>query len=109
MQLDGVDGSDHLVRLRWPIGVSGATPVFDTAEAVIGRGPAFVDVDAADHPWTLDNAANGWFGTSVTCRVEVRRDDVVSAAAIAVAEIVVADRTAHPLVRPLVVASPPPV
>jgi alpha-mannosidase len=131
VQLDDVDGSDHLVRVRWPIGVRATTPVYETAEAVIGRSPAFVDVDAAQHPWTLDSAANGWFGTSVTCRVQLHRSDptsdptsdmasdtsdmasdmasdmtsdMTSDMAIAVAEIVVVDRSAHSLVRPLVVA-----
>jgi hypothetical protein len=103
VQIDDVDGADHLIRLRWPIGVPGATPVFDTAEAVIGRGPAFVDVDAAEHPWTLDNPANGWFGTSVTCRVDVQHAAATTAVAIAVAEIVIADRIDHPLARSLVV------
>jgi hypothetical protein len=104
VQTDAAAGSDHLIRVRWPVGVRGATPVFETAEAVIGRSPAFVDVDAAEHPWTLDTPANGWFASSVTCRVDVHHSGGVTPAAIAVAEIVVGSQDDVTMVRPLVVA-----
>ena len=33
-----------------------------SAGAVVGRGFALPEVDTAEHPWTLDNPANTWFG-----------------------------------------------
>jgi hypothetical protein len=104
IQTDDVDGCDHLIRVRWPVGATGTTPVFETAEATVGRSPAFVDVDAAEHPWTLDTPTHGWFGTSVTCRIDVRHREEVMPVAVAVAEIVVEQHDALAVVRPLVVA-----
>ena len=34
----GSSGSDHLLRVRWPVGVAGALPVSEVGNAVIGRG-----------------------------------------------------------------------
>lgn len=92
--LDGFDGSDELVRLRWPVDVPGALPVSEVGNAVIGRGFALIDADSADHPWTLDNPANNWFAVSSTVRVRIRdaTDDSARAAyvdrALGVAELV---------------------
>ncbi|GAA0986829.1 NEW3 domain-containing protein [Acrocarpospora macrocephala] len=80
--LDGFDGSDQLLRLRWPCAIPGAKPVSEVGHAVVGRPFAHPDVDAARHPWTLDNPAYQWFGLSSMARVS-------AGAAFGVAEIVV--------------------
>ncbi|MET0909197.1 MAG: hypothetical protein ABWZ99_06985, partial [Ilumatobacteraceae bacterium] len=102
--VDDIDGADHLLRLRWPLAVRGARPVFETAEAVIGRGFALVDVDTAEHPWTLDTPANGWFGSSVTARVRIETEAGPIERAIGVAEVVVADGGTFGTARALLVA-----
>ncbi|MFG1707210.1 hypothetical protein ACFLIM_28840 [Nonomuraea sp. M3C6] len=43
----------------------------DVSGAVVGRGFALPDVDTAEHPWTLDNPANTWFGLSATAKVDL--------------------------------------
>ncbi|MEU8384131.1 NEW3 domain-containing protein [Streptosporangium sp. NPDC048865] len=89
--VDTFDGDDKLVRLRWPCAVAGALPVSEVGHAVVGRPFAHPDVDAARHPWTLDNPAYQWFGLSSAARVALRDADGVSAGlrAIGIAEIVV--------------------
>lgn len=92
--IDDFAGGDRLLRLRWPCPVPGALPVSEVGDAVVGRGFALLhdgdrSVDTAEHLWTLDNAANGWFGLSSAARVRVgghRR-------AISVAEVVVPAET----------------
>ncbi|MDO0910847.1 NEW3 domain-containing protein [Streptomyces sp. DT2A-34] len=69
--LDGYDGADRLIRVRWPSDVRGGLPVHEVADAVIGRGFGFVEVDSERFPWTLDNPANTWFGLGSTARVAV--------------------------------------
>ncbi|HEY6745640.1 MAG TPA: glycosyl hydrolase-related protein [Mycobacteriales bacterium] len=92
-------GADRLLRLRWPTDVPGGLPVSEVGAAVIGRGFGVVDVDSAEHPWTLDNPAYSWFGVGSTARVVA--DGVVTA--MGVAEVV-ADRAALAGIRDLVVA-----
>lgn len=91
--IDDFTGEDQLLRLRWPCPVSGAMPVSEVGDAVVGRGFALLhdsrhdgdrSVDTAEHLWTLDNPAYGWFGLSSAVRVRVG-DDV---RAISVAEVV---------------------
>ncbi|GAA2643573.1 NEW3 domain-containing protein [Nonomuraea recticatena] len=94
-------GADRLLRVRFPAHVPGALPVSDVAGAVVGRGFALPDTDAAEHPWTLDNPANTWFGLSSTARVDLGG---AGARAIGVAEIVAASEAAAPEARDLVVA-----
>ncbi|NGO44576.1 glycoside hydrolase family 38 N-terminal domain-containing protein [Streptomyces ureilyticus] len=72
--IDGYDGADRLIRVRWPSDVRGGLPVHEVADAVIGRGFGFVDVDSEQFPWTLDNPANTWFGLGSTARTELRDD-----------------------------------
>ncbi|TKK85749.1 hypothetical protein FDA94_24225 [Herbidospora galbida] len=84
--VDGFDGADQLVRLRWPCAVPGAVPVSEVGHAVVGRPFAHPDVDAAEHPWTLDNPAYQWFGLSAPARIAFANGTGVP---IAVAEIVV--------------------
>ncbi len=108
--IDEFTGSDHLVRLRWPCPVPGAMPVSEVGDAVIGRGFALlhhgggvggVSVDAAEHLWTLDNPAYGWFGLSSAARV--RAGDGVRA--VSVAEVVAPDEEgSSPIARALMVA-----
>ncbi|ETK37529.1 glycoside hydrolase family 38 C-terminal domain-containing protein [Microbispora sp. ATCC PTA-5024] len=88
--VDEFEGSDALLRLRWPVAVPGALPVSEVGDAVIGRGFGLIDVDTADHPWTLDNPAHSWFALSSTVRVRVRSEDGRAAGtrAIGVAEII---------------------
>src|ERR1700689_5585639 len=57
------------LRARFPAGVPGGLPVYQTATAVIGRSFGAVDVDSADHWYTLDNPAYQWFGLGSTARV----------------------------------------
>jgi alpha-mannosidase len=92
-------GSDRLLRLRWPTDVPGGLPVSEVGAAVIGRGYGIVDVDSADHPWTLDNPAYSWFGVGSTARVLAGG----TATAVGVAEVV-ADARSVAGVRDLVVA-----
>ena len=87
--IDDFVGEDRLLRLRWPCPVPGAMPVSEVGDAVVGRGFALLhndaaSVDTADHPWTLDNPAYGWFGLSSAARV--RAGDGVRA--VSVAEVV---------------------
>lgn len=92
--IDEFVGSDRLVRLRWPCPVPGAMPVSEVGDAVIGRGFGLMHdhsagsagsaVDAAQHPWTLDNPAYGWFGLSSAVRVRIGS----AVRAVSVAEVV---------------------
>ncbi|MFJ9902338.1 NEW3 domain-containing protein [Streptomyces sp. NPDC101152] len=88
--VDGYDGADRLIRVRWPSDVQGGLPVHEVADAVIGRGFGFVDVDSERFPWTLDNPANTWFGIGSTARVELRDDtgELIGHRSIGVAELV---------------------
>ncbi|MFF4801544.1 NEW3 domain-containing protein [Streptomyces sp. NPDC001351] len=90
--IDGYDGADRLIRVRWPSDVQGGLPVHEVADAVIGRGFGFVDVDSEEFPWTLDNPAGTWFGLGSTARVELRDDTgaLLGRRSIGVAELVYA-------------------
>ncbi|MEV0146674.1 MULTISPECIES: NEW3 domain-containing protein [unclassified Nonomuraea] len=94
-------GADRLLRVRFPARVAGALPVSDVAGAVVGRGFALPDSDSAEHPWTLDNPANTWFGLSSTARVDLGE---AGTRAIGVAEVVVPAQEDAPAARDLVVA-----
>ncbi|MFI6596411.1 glycoside hydrolase family 38 C-terminal domain-containing protein [Nonomuraea sp. NPDC050536] len=94
-------GQDRLLRVRFPARVAGALPVSDVAGAVVGRGFALPDTDSAEHPWTLDNPANTWFGLSATARVDLGE---AGARALGVAEIVVPSSQDAAGARNLVVA-----
>lgn len=88
-EIDEFTGADKLLRLCWPCPVPGAMPVSEVGDAVIGRGFGLLHagagaVDAAQHPWTLDNPAYGWFGLSATLRVRIG----TGTRAISVAEVV---------------------
>jgi alpha-mannosidase len=83
--VDGYTGRDRLLRVRFPADVPGGLPVYQTATAVIGRSFGAVDVDSADHWYTLDNPAHQWFGTGSVARV---RDRSGLSQAIGVAEVV---------------------
>ncbi len=89
-RVDEFTGSDCLLRLRWPCRTPGAMPVSEVGDAVIGRGFALLHdasgaaLDAARHPWTLDNPCHGWFGLSAAARVRVGD----AARAVSVAEVV---------------------
>ncbi|MGE5693763.1 MAG: NEW3 domain-containing protein [Candidatus Sericytochromatia bacterium] len=104
--IDEFTGADRLVRLRWPCPVPGALPVCEVGDAVIGRGFGLMHdrgsedaVDSAQHPWTLDNPAYGWFGLSSAVRIRVGGE----VRAVSVAEVVV-PTDAPELVRELMVA-----
>jgi hypothetical protein len=83
--VDSYAGRDRLLRVRFPADVPGGLPVYQTATAVIGRSFGVVDVDSADHWYTLDNPANQWFGLGSVARVTDRGG---LAQAIGVAEVV---------------------
>ncbi|MEV0736850.1 NEW3 domain-containing protein [Streptomyces sp. NPDC050549] len=91
--IDGYDGADRLIRVRWPSDVTGGLPVHEVADAVIGRGFGFVEVDSEEFPWTLDNPANTWFGLGSTARVAVHDESgrLLGHRSIGVAELVYAD------------------
>ncbi|GII57096.1 alpha-mannosidase [Planotetraspora thailandica] len=99
-------GADRLLRVRFPVDVPGALPVSEVAGAVVGRGFALPDVDAAEAPWTLDNPANTWFGLSSTARVSLTDPDgtPLGDRALGVAEVVVPASADAAGVRDLVVA-----
>ena len=108
--IDEFTGEDRLVRLRWPCPVPGAMPVSEVGDAVIGRGFALLhdgpngreSVDTAQHLWTLDNPAYGWFGLSSAARVRVGSTAV---RAMSVAEVVSpSEETSGPMARELMVA-----
>jgi alpha-mannosidase len=69
--VDGYSEKDRLLRVRFPADVPGGLPVYQTATAVIGRPFGVVDVDSADHWYTLDNPAYQWFGLGSTARVAI--------------------------------------
>ena len=106
--IDDFTGADRLVRLRWPCPVPGALPVSEVGHAVVGRGfglmhdgSAEYAVDTAEHPWTLDNPAHGFFGLSSCVRVRVGDET----RAVAVAEVVAPPAPAkQAAVRALMVA-----
>jgi hypothetical protein len=83
--VDSYAGRDRLLRVRFPADVPGGLPVYQTATAVIGRSFGVVDVDSADHWYTLDNPAHQWFGLGSVARVTDRGG---LAQAIGVAEVV---------------------
>jgi alpha-mannosidase len=99
-------GEDQLLRLRWPCPVPGAMPVSEVGDAVVGRGFALLhdgvlSVDTADHLWTLDNPAYGWFGLSSAARIRVGD----GLRAVSVAEVVApSEEASGPLARDLMVA-----
>ena len=86
--VDSYREHDRMLRVRFPADVPGGLPVYQTATAVIGRPFGVVDVDSADHWYTLDNPAHLWFGLGSAARV--RTGDGV-AQAIGVAEVVCPD------------------
>jgi alpha-mannosidase len=115
--IDEFTGEDRLLRLRWPCPVPGALPVSEVGDAVIGRGFGLMHaggaeeaVDSAQHPWTLDNPAYGWFGLSSAARVRIGGADARSkynegVRAVSVAEVISPTESASaPLARALMVA-----
>jgi len=102
--VDGYRGQDRLLRVRFPADVPGGLPVYQTATAVIGRPFGAVDVDSADHSYTLDNPAYQWFGLGSTARVRTG-GATGPAQAIGVAEVVCPDDPAlRDVIRDLMVA-----
>jgi alpha-mannosidase len=100
--VDEFTGSDQLLRVRWPCAVPGALPVSEVGNAVVGRGFGLIDVDSAQHPWTLDNPAHTWFGLSAAASLRLA-DGALRP--IGVAEIIVpAEAEAAPLARELAIA-----
>ncbi|WP_099024934.1 glycoside hydrolase family 38 N-terminal domain-containing protein [Mycolicibacterium palauense] len=107
--IDDFDGQDRLVRLRWPVPVPGAMPVCEVGDAVVGRGFGLLhepgtarSVDTAEHPWTLETPAFGWFGLSSAARIRLNDNQI---RAVSVAEVVTPDESeSAPLARELLVA-----
>jgi alpha-mannosidase len=89
--VDGSIGRDRLLRVRFPADVPGGLPVYQTATAVVGRTFGAVDVDSAEHWYTLDNPALGWFGVGSTARVRLGGDGADGQRAIGVAEVICPD------------------
>jgi len=102
--VDGSIGQDRLLRVRFPLDVAGALPVYEVGNAVVGRPFGFPNEDSAEHPWTLDNPARTWFGLGSTARVALAGEAgaaVRARLAIGVAEVVAPDDH-HEAVRDLV-------
>ena len=85
--VDSYRGRDRLLRVRFPADVPGGLPLYQTATAVVGRSFGVVDVDSADHWYTLDNPAHQWFGLGSTARVRTGGRNGLTQA-IGVAEVV---------------------
>ena len=104
--IDDFVGEDRLLRLRWPCPIPGGMPVSEVGDAIVGRGFALLHdgdraVDTAEHLWTLDNPAYGWFGLSAAARVVVGD----GTRAISVAEVVApSESVTGPMARDLMVA-----
>ena len=107
--IDEFTGADRLVRLRWPTPVPGALPVSEVGDAVVGRGFGLMHdhgtgedraVDSAQHPWTLDNPAHGWFGLSSCARIRIGD----STRAVSVAEVIAPSEADAGAARELMVA-----
>ncbi|HUC15358.1 MAG TPA: hypothetical protein VMS00_12970 [Acidimicrobiales bacterium] len=105
-EIHGWAAKDRLLRLRFPTVLVGATPVSAVGDAVVARGFALLDADAAEAPWTLDNPATEWFGLSTTLVVEATETGpAYHRRAVGIAEIVTAPgKGAEPWARQLVVA-----
>ena len=88
--VDGYGEHDRLLRVTFPADVPGGLPVYQTATAVIGRAFGAVDVDSADHAYTLDCPAHQWFGLGSTARVRTGGSGE-PVQAIGVAEVVCPD------------------
>jgi alpha-mannosidase len=88
--VDGYRDHDRLIRVRFPADVPGGLPLYQTATAVIGRSFGVVDVDSADHWYTLDSPAHQWFGLGSTARV-LTGDRSGLTQAIGVAEVICPD------------------
>ena len=108
--VDGYGEHDRLLRVRFPADVPGGLPVYQTATAVIGRAFGAVDVDSADHAYTLDCPAHQWFGLGSTAQVRTGGSGG-PVQAIGVAEVVGPDGPnggpdpgLRPLIRDLMVA-----
>ena len=100
--VDEFTGADQLLRVRWPCAIPGALPVSEVGNAVVGRGFGLIDVDAAEHPWTLDNPAHTWFGLSAAASLRLGDGTLRP---LGVAEIIVpSEEQAAPLARDLAIA-----
>ena len=105
--IDDFTGADRLVRLRWPCPVPGALPASEVGDAVVGRGFGLMHdhssgsaVDSAEHPWTLDNPAHGWFGLTSCVRILAGGDT----RAVSVAEVIAPSEDRAAAARDLMVA-----
>jgi hypothetical protein len=93
--VDGSIGQDRLLRVRFPLDVAGARPVYEVGNAVVGRTFGYTEVDTADHPFVLDSPAYFWAGVSSAARVELHDAGVPARRhAIGVAEIVAPESAA---------------
>ena len=115
--VDGSIGRDRLLRVRFPADVPGGLPVYQTATAVIGRTFGAVDVDSAEHWYTLDSPALDWFGVGSTAKIRLAagaqrpgdpgQDRAAELRAIGVAEVICPDEERSELravIRELMVA-----
>jgi alpha-mannosidase len=92
--VDGSIGQDRLLRVRFPLDIAGALPLYEVANAVVGRPFGFPNSDSAEHLWTLDNPAATWFGLGSTARVALTEEAGAAPRAllaVGVAEVVAPD------------------
>lgn len=88
-RIDGASGQDRLLRVRFPLDIAGARPVYEVGNAVIGRTFGSSRLDVAEHPYALDSPAYNWAGLSSAARVVIENHGVpVATQAIGVAEVV---------------------
>ncbi|MEU8261688.1 glycoside hydrolase family 38 C-terminal domain-containing protein [Micromonospora sp. NPDC048999] len=88
-RVDAFAAQERLLRVRFPLDIAGALPVYEVGNAVVGRTFGHTQLDVAEHPFVLDNPAYTWVGLSATARIALR-DGTTSrgAQAIGVAEVV---------------------
>jgi alpha-mannosidase len=100
--VDGSIGQDRLLRVRFPLDLAAALPVYEVGNAVVGRPFGFPNQDSAEHPWGLDNPASTWFGLGSTARVALTAGagaprPARALVAIGVAEVIAPDGWAEPV------------
>jgi alpha-mannosidase len=85
-------GSDWMFRVQFPMDIEGARPVYEVANAAVGR-PFGRDADTAKSKWTLADTAYQWVDLSRagTLTAHDAENNVVAQKAVGAAEIIIPD------------------